>query len=123
MSASPESLTSTRPNAGGSAGGRTAGAVSMPVRNAPTVVAPAGSGGGHERSDGGGTRRRRTPSSPRNGEAAELDQLGALVGKRLRDRLGRVVDPRLVEQHAAGLRGVEALVQHPFHDLVAGLLG
>src|SRR5262245_42567689 len=54
-------------------------------------------------------------------EALERDDTCAGVGQRLADRLGRVVDPRLLRERPAGLRGEEPLRQHALDDLVLRL--
>src|SRR5919198_1117244 len=56
------------------------------------------------------------------GEALELEHLGALLREGLGHGLRLVVDPGLVEEDAAALRE-EALVHHPVDDLLARLLG
>src|SRR3954452_8608866 len=53
-------------------------------------------------------------------EALELEHLGALLPEHVSDGLRGLVDPRLVDEH---LLGEEALVQHPFDDLLTRLLG
>src|SRR5829696_78369 len=73
ISASPESFSRIRPNAGAASG-----------------VATAASGSGS------------VIGSAREREPLELEHLGARLGQRLSDRLPGVVDPRLLRQDAGG---------------------
>src|SRR5918994_3224978 len=56
-------------------------------------------------------------------QAREGDDTRVGLGKRLPDRLRRVVDPRLLGQDAAGLHGVEPFREHALDDLLLRLLG
>src|SRR5215211_650099 len=56
-------------------------------------------------------------------EAPERDDTRSRLADRLTHRLRRVVDPRLLAQHAAGLGGEEAFGEHPLDDLLLRLLG
>src|SRR5918996_1549258 len=56
-------------------------------------------------------------------EAPERHHARVLGGERLAHRLRRVVDPGLLVQGPSGLGGVEALLEHPRHDLLFRLLG
>src|ERR671933_2589456 len=67
------------------------------------------------------SRIRWKAGSATQGEALELEHLGAFLRQGLADRLRLVVDPGLVEEDAAALRE-EALVHHPVDDLLARLL-
>ena len=77
-----------------------------------------------ERRRGRARRRRRSSRSRahpgRDGEAHELEHLGAALGERLADGERRIVDPRLVEEHGLG---EEALLDHPVDDLRTDVLG
>src|SRR5690349_7997552 len=90
----------------------------------PSATRPRASGGRAERPAAALARRWPPPPTGRSFaaelEALELEHLGALLAERVRDLLRGVVDPLLVEQH---VRTEEALVEHPFDDLVARLLG
>src|SRR5919198_1389222 len=66
-------------------------------------------------------RMRWKTGSGTQGEALELEHLGALLCERLGHSLRLVVDPGLVEEDAAALCE-EALVHHPVDDLLARLL-
>src|SRR5215213_8438460 len=46
-------------------------------------------------------------------EAPERDDTRSRLADRLTHRLRRIVDPRLLAQHAAGLGGEKALGEHP----------
>src|SRR3712207_6397567 len=89
ISASPDSFRRTRRNAGAAPGG--AGSVS-PFGVATRLFC--------------------------YGEPLERDHTSAGLGERLADGLRRIVDPRLLAERPAGLRRVEALLQHSLDDLL-----
>src|SRR5215211_4455259 len=93
--ASPESFSSTRRKAG------------VPTRSGARAS----------------SARTLTATSLAERVADELDHVDAFALERLADREAGVVDPRLLQEDAARIRGEEALVQHALDDLVAGLLG
>src|SRR5215213_6575210 len=93
--ASPESFSSTRRKAG------------VPTRSGARAS----------------SARTLTATSLAERVADELDHVGAFALERLADREAGVVDPRLLQEDAARIRGEEALVQHALDDLVTGLLG
>src|SRR5919199_1519813 len=83
---------------------------SMPYSRSPIIASPESL-----------SRIRWKTGSATQGEALELEHLGALLGEGLGHGLRLVVDPGLVEEDAAALRE-EALVHHSVDDLLARLL-